>query len=248
MRVFIRTSGWAIWAARIARPVLPLVLLAVAFHYIGVMTSPVFVAAIFVAIALALVSLVLGLIGYVSIWYSGDAGWREASSGVIVGCCAILFSAFVVVTSAQNQTSTDVSTSPATTPILLEGEVRNDLPANPVNSDLFRLASTREYRISAAEGIALVEQAANSLGWLFLDQKRSGAAELHNFYESKTLIGFKDDVTVSTRATARLLIVNVRSASRYGDGDFGTNSRRIEQFLLKLDELVEQAQKQSAEN
>ena len=248
MRVFIRTSGWAIWAARIARPVLPLVLLAIAFHYMGVMSSPVFVAAIFVAIGLALVSLVLGLIGYVSIWYSGDAGWREATSGVLAGVGAVLFSAFIVISSAQNQTATDVSTAPATTPIWANGKMRDDKTASPVNVSTYRLATPREYKISEEAGLELVENAANNLGWQLLGERRRGAAELHRFYEAKTLIGFKDDVTISTRATARLLIVNIRSAARFGEGDFGTNSRRIEQFLLQLDELVEQYQKQTPDS
>jgi uncharacterized protein (DUF1499 family) len=47
-----------------------------------------------------------------------------------------------------------------------------------------------------------------------------------------------DDVTVSTRTTARSFIVNLRSSSRFGDADFGVNSKRIEQFLLAMDELV----------
>lgn len=244
MRVFIRTSGWAIWL----REFRACVAARSTCHSVSlycVMTSPVFVAAIFVAIALALVSLALGLIGYVNIWYSGDAGWRESSSGVLAGFVAIVFTAFVVITSAQNQTASDVSTAPATTPIWSNGTMDNAQSASLVDSAEFRTTTTREYKIAEEVGLGLVEQVAKNLGWQTLGEQRRGAAELHKFYEAKTLIGFKDDVTISTRTTARLLIVNVRSASRFGEGDFGTNSRRIEQFLLQLDELVGQYQKQS---
>ena len=238
MRVFIRTSGWAIWATRMARPVLPLVLLAIALHYVGVLASSVFVACIILAIALALFSFILGLIGYISLWYSGDAGWRESTSGLLVGTVAIVFLMFMAVMSSQFPNINDVSTAPLITPIQGRANGADAPVATLIDGQKYRFAGTRQYRLDEQTALDLISQAASNMGWSKLNQTQTSAAELHQFYKAKSLLGFVDDVTISTRTTAQLVIVNVRSASRYGSGDYGANSARIENFLLTLDELV----------
>jgi len=238
MRVFIRTSGWAIWAARVARPILPLVLLSVLLHYIGVLTSAVFAACVVLAIALALLSFLLGIAGYVNIWYSGDSGWRESSSGVFVGLIAIVFVASLVFFAGRYPATNDVSTAPNVTPKWGEKISASSSQASLVDGQAFVFAETRQYKLDEQTALELISQAAKSQGWKKLDQSRSSPAELHQYFEARTLLGFVDDVTISTRTTAQLVIVNLRSASRFGEADFGANSRRIEQFLLALDELV----------
>jgi len=57
---------------------------------------------------------------------------------------------------------------------------------------------------------------------------------------ARTLImGFRDDVAIRIRAIPRRLgaRVDVRSASRYGRGDFGTNARRIRALLADIDDV-----------
>jgi uncharacterized protein (DUF1499 family) len=48
------------------------------------------------------------------------------------------------------------------------------------------------------------------------------------------LFKFKDDVTVTITREAEQTIVNVRSRSRVGKGDLGTNARRIRAFQQEL--------------
>lgn len=45
---------------------------------------------------------------------------------------------------------------------------------------------------------------------------------------------FKDDVTIMIGREGESVVVNVRSHSRIGKGDLGTNARRIRQFQAKL--------------
>ena len=54
--------------------------------------------------------------------------------------------------------------------------------------------------------------------------------------ESRTALWrFVDDVRVRVRSGERGTVVDVRSASRVGRGDFGQNARRIRKFLEELD-------------
>ncbi len=54
--------------------------------------------------------------------------------------------------------------------------------------------------------------------------------------ESRTVLWrFVDDVRVRVRSHEGATVVDVRSASRVGRGDFGQNARRIRVFLEELD-------------
>ncbi|MBI1763217.1 MAG: DUF1499 domain-containing protein [Acidobacteria bacterium] len=48
------------------------------------------------------------------------------------------------------------------------------------------------------------------------------------------LLKFKDDVTITVTSGDGATIVNVRSKSRIGKGDLGTNARRIRAFQMEL--------------
>ena len=54
-------------------------------------------------------------------------------------------------------------------------------------------------------------------------------------------MGFRDDVSIRIRAAGEGTRVDVRSASRYGMHDFGTNARRIRALLDEIDEAVSNA-------
>ena len=45
---------------------------------------------------------------------------------------------------------------------------------------------------------------------------------------------FKDDITVSAAREGDAVVVNIRSRSRIGLGDLGTNARRIVRFQADL--------------
>jgi uncharacterized protein (DUF1499 family) len=50
------------------------------------------------------------------------------------------------------------------------------------------------------------------------------------------LFGFKDDIVIRVTPTPQGSVTDVRSESRIGESDVGTNARRIRRFLAKLAE------------
>jgi len=52
------------------------------------------------------------------------------------------------------------------------------------------------------------------------------------------LMGFKDDVVIRLSEEAGGVRVDMRSASRYGLHDLGTNARRIQAFIFALREEI----------
>ena len=52
---------------------------------------------------------------------------------------------------------------------------------------------------------------------------------------SSLVFGFKSDVVIAIQSEAESTLVDMRSASRYGQHDFGANATLIEKFLADLD-------------
>ncbi len=78
-------------------------------------------------------------------------------------------------------------------------------------------------------------QAARALGWeIVAAVPTEGRIEAT---DTTLLFGFKDDVVIRVVADGTGSRVDVRSASRVGRSDFGTNARRVRAYLEKLQSL-----------
>lgn len=74
--------------------------------------------------------------------------------------------------------------------------------------------------------------ASQAMGWEIRESKRpQGIIEA---IATTRLFKFKDDVTVTITTEGAATVVNVRSKSRIGKGDMGTNARRIRAFQAEL--------------
>jgi uncharacterized protein (DUF1499 family) len=52
------------------------------------------------------------------------------------------------------------------------------------------------------------------------------------------ILGFRDDVVVRVRATSEGARIDVRSASRYGRHDLGTNAKRVRALIEDIDDVL----------
>jgi uncharacterized protein (DUF1499 family) len=71
-------------------------------------------------------------------------------------------------------------------------------------------------------------------GWRVLDNVSPRGGERDGRIEAvaRTLImGFREDIVIRVRSSDKGVRIDMRSASRYGDRDFGSNARRIESFM-----------------
>jgi uncharacterized protein (DUF1499 family) len=76
------------------------------------------------------------------------------------------------------------------------------------------------------------ERAARAMGWEIVSV---APKELRIEATDTTLLfGFKDDVVIRVRPQAQGSIIDVRSLSRVGGSDFGTNAKRIRAFMRKV--------------
>jgi uncharacterized protein (DUF1499 family) len=74
--------------------------------------------------------------------------------------------------------------------------------------------------------------AAQAMGWEIVSQ--DPAARRFEAVDTTLWFGFKDDVTVRVAADGADSRVDVRSKSRVGKGDVGTNAKRVRAYLQRL--------------
>jgi uncharacterized protein (DUF1499 family) len=89
-----------------------------------------------------------------------------------------------------------------------------------------------EMPIPPADAFARALAAATDMGWDIA--AADAAAGRIEATATTPWFGFRDDVVVRVVATATGSRVDVRSTSRVGRGDFGTNAKRIRAFLEKV--------------
>jgi uncharacterized protein (DUF1499 family) len=73
---------------------------------------------------------------------------------------------------------------------------------------------------------------AQALGWEI--RLSSPSENLIEAVDTTPLMKFKDDVTITLTSEGGQSVVNVRSKSRVGKGDLGTNAKRIHKFQAAL--------------
>ena len=86
--------------------------------------------------------------------------------------------------------------------------------------------------LSPAEALAIAEGAAREMGWEIIEVA-PGEGRLEAV-DTTPWFGFKDDVVVRITQDGDTALVDVRSKSRLGLSDVGTNARRIRRFLARM--------------
>lgn len=89
-----------------------------------------------------------------------------------------------------------------------------------------------ELDVSPAEAMALAESAARAMEWELITVA-SGEGRLEAV-ATTAWFGFKDDVVVRIVESGDGSLVDVRSKSRLGLSDVGTNARRIRRFMAQM--------------
>jgi hypothetical protein len=242
MRILIRTSRWAVWARRLTALALPLAVLPVLLQRGRIITSDNFVAVEAVALILAALGLVMAIVAYVRLWFTGDQGWWKASLAFIFGALCLGPAAYFAYETVHNPEWPDVSTDFANPPPLVSSvaahvigpEQRTRIEAAYPN------ARSRNYPITAAQMFDTVSGLVDDRGWE-IRAKREPQTTLDSGQLNAvvtTLLGFRQEVAIRVDGTADGATVTMRSASLANFPDFGENGQRIEAFLLDLDTQV----------
>jgi len=240
----VRVSKLATWSRRIAIFAIPVVLLAIGMNRLGLVEYKVAAAALIAGFAVAGLALLVALAAFTVIWNEGLRGLGRAILATVISLVIIGWPLITLARSAALPVIADITTDYNDPPQFVAVAQARPRGANPV-----RYAGAAEARLQRAAypGVKPFEVEANpdevfntlmqtvaQRGWRVLDSvsPRGGQRDGRIEAVAQTLVmGFREDVVIRVRSGDKGVRIDMRSASRYGDRDFGSNARRIESFM-----------------
>jgi len=241
-------SRAAVWSRRCALFALALAAIAVIALRGGTLDVVPGLAILAAAFASGLLAILFAAAAVVVIWRTGRRGSGAAIGGFFMAAALLAYPGWLAAKAVRLPLLYDVTTDTADPPNFSRSAralaARGGyVPVDPAAET--REAQRRAYPdvqpiiidLGAEDAYHLVLSAAVALGWKVVDQSPPGgrAGLGHVDAVDRTLIlGLPDDVTIRIRPLADRTRIDVRSVSRYGRHDFGTNAARLRRFADEL--------------
>jgi uncharacterized protein (DUF1499 family) len=200
------------------------------------------------ALVLAVLAILVAFASFVALWINGGPGFAQAITAVLIGAALLGYPSYLSYKAYGLPAIRDITTDPIDPP-------RFEVVARlrPPNSSLYPGLATAELQKEAWPDIepllVTVSPKAAFDGamavitkrkWRIVDSRaplpnREGHIEA---IARTPIMGFRDDVVVRIRAVREGARIDVRSASRYGTTDFGTNATRVLALIDDIDDAA----------
>jgi uncharacterized protein (DUF1499 family) len=247
-------SRLAIWARRIALFAVAVLLLGIVIVRAGILEIIPSLAAFGGGLLLAWIAILLALAAFVVIWREGLAGFGLALSAALIGVAILAYPAYFAVKAYSLPAIADITTDPIDPPRFEAIARLRSREANPVLYAGLRAAELQrsaypsiEPLLVAAPPQAAYEAAVAEISkrkWRIVDARAPLAGRRDGRIEAVArtpILGFRDDVVVRVRSDPDGARIDIRSTSRYGRHDFGTNAARVSALAEAIDEAISDA-------
>lgn len=243
------TSRLAIWARRFALFSLVASVLSIAIVRSGLVEVLPALATFAGALLFAVIGVVLALGAFVVIWKDGINGAGHAFAAIGIGALLLGYPAYLGVRGYHLPMINDITTDPLDPPrfdVLARLRPRGTV-------EYAGLYAAEQQRQAYPEVEALIVSATPQVAYdtaiqIMLRRKwrvvvdrppqigrRDGQIEA---VARTAFMGFRDDVALRVRADGDGARIDMRSASRYGRHDLGTNAARIKSLLDDIEERL----------
>lgn len=244
-----RPARWSPFVAWFALAVTAMGVALVRFQRID---YPAGFAVIGLGLFLALLAILFSALAFLRIWQEGRQGLGSALRGVAVALIVLAWPGWFVVKAVTLPKIADITTDPDNPPAFSRSRTVLDARGGRVPPDVppeVREAQREAYQqiapltldVGPDEAFDLVRKAAQNRGWQVIEAVRPGGRFGIGRLEAVDrtfLLKMPEDITVRLRPRADGTRVDVRSASRIGSHDFGSNAARIRAFLEELSTLA----------
>jgi uncharacterized protein (DUF1499 family) len=244
-------SKLAAWSARLGWFSLAVVILSILIVRGGFLEIEPALATFAAALIFAALAILLAFASFVVIWRQGLAGLGRAVIGLALGLALLAYPGYLAYRGSKLPAINDITTDAANPP-------RFDVLARlrPRGSSAYpgaRVAALQEkyypdidaleYDAPAPLAYRVALEVVTKRKWHIVDAlpptpRRAGEIEA---VARTRIMGFRDDVVVRVAGTGNSTRIDVRSASRYGDRDFGANAKRVTALLSDIDDAMTDA-------
>jgi len=248
-------SRLAIWSWRFALFGLAVAVMSIIVVRTGLLEVAPALVTFGAALAFAVLAVLLAFLAFVVIWRQGLTGLGRAVGGLMLATLILVYPGYLGYRGVTLPTINDITTDAANPPpfekiasLRLPGTASYPAKFAALQESAYPDIAPLEFDISPRvvyrETLKLIEKRK----WHVVDEMPpAGSRDGMIAAVARTLImGFPDDVVIRVRAAGNGSRVDVRSASRYGVNDFGTNAARVAALLADIDEAVSSAPPEQA--
>ena len=258
-------SRLAVWARRIALFSLAATFVAVIIVRSGALEIVPALSTLAGALVLACMAILLAFSAGIVIWQHGIGGGRQAVTALVIGTALIAYPLYLGVKAFRLPAIYDISTDPIDPPQLDAIARLRPRDANPVTYAGLYTAEQQhaaypdiepdETTATPQDAYAAAMKVIAKRKWRVVDSRppqgpqprvidarasqagtvRDGIIEA---VARTPILGFRDDVVLRIRPTVDGARIDVRSASRYGRHDLGTNAKRVRGLIDDIDDVL----------
>jgi len=241
-------SSLANWARNLAVFSVVAVVVSIIIVRFGFLEIKPALATFFGGLAIAALSILVGLAGFAAIWQNGTRGMGRILLAFLINALVLAYPAYLVVQYRKLPPIHDITTDPIDPPRFEAlARLRTGDGANPaVYAGLYSAEQQRHFypdiepidlEIPVDRAYALALQIVNKRKWLVIDERAPQPPRRIGRIEAVArtpIMGFREDVSIRIVPDGEDSHVDIRSASRYFDSDLGSNAARVSKFIDDL--------------
>ena len=258
-------SRLAVWARRIALFSLAATFIAVIIVRSGALDIVPALSTLAGALVLACVAILLAFAAGVVIWRHGIGGGGHAVTALFIGAALIAYPLYLGARASRLPAIFDITTDPIDPPQFDAIARLRPRDANPITYAGLYAAEQQhaaypdiepdDTTATPQDAYTAVMKVITKRKWRVVDSRppqgpvprvidargsqagtvRDGIVEA---IARTPILGFRDDVVVRIRPTIDGARIDVRSASRYGRHDLGTNAKRVRSLIDDIDDAL----------
>jgi uncharacterized protein (DUF1499 family) len=248
-------SSLATWARRLAVFAAVAAVVSIIIVRFGFLEVRPALATFFGALALAGLSILVGLAAFVAIWQNGSRGMSRILLAMLISVAILAYPAYLALQYRKLPAIHDITTDPIDPPRfdalarLRAGDGANTaVYAGLYSAELQRAAwpdiepvdldvpVQRAYEVT----LALV----NKRKWLVIDERAPQPPRRIGRIEAVArtpIMGFREDVSIRITPDGEGSRVDIRSSSRYFESDLGSNASRVTKLIEDINSAVDRA-------
>jgi len=222
------------------------------------------------ALVLACLAILLAFAAGIVIWRHGVDGGRHAVTALLIGAALIGYPLYLGVRASRLPAIYDITTDPIDPPQFDAIARLRPREANPITYAGLYAAEQQhaaypdiepdDTTATPQDAYAAAMKVITKRRWRVVDS-RPPQGPLPRVIDARTsqagtvrdgiieavartpILGFRDDVVVRIRPTVDGARIDIRSASRYGRHDLGTNAKRVRSLIDDIDDVLSTPQK-----
>ena len=246
-------SGLATWARNLAVFSAVAVVVSILILRFGFLEMKPALATFFGALALAVLSILIGFAAFAAIWRNGTRGMGRILIAFLINAVVLAYPAYLALQYRKLPRIYDITTDPIDPPRFeaLAALRTGDGANTAVYAGLYSAEQQRkaypdiepvDLQIPVDRAYAVALRLVNRRKWLVIDERppqpplRVGRIEA---VARTPIMGFREDVSIRIAPDGEGSRVDIRSSSRYFESDLGSNASRVTKLIEDINTAVD---------